>query len=171
MNRRTAVVRESAIGGVLVMAGAAIMVTSFAHPPNPPGLQDPIGPLGLARATAVVLVVCGVLLATRTVKHRQRVEQPAEQPAGLDLSAAEPQALAAEPSPGPSARGLLAVGTFILYIAVLPWLGFIVATLGFSWALLLILGIRRIIPLLIGGAVVAPVVYWLFTTVLNVRLP
>lgn len=68
-------------------------------------------------------------------------------------------------------RRLGLIGTIIAFIAVLPWLGLTLALFCFMGATLLVLGVRKPLPLLVTAFSVAAGGYIGFIAVLNTRFP
>lgn len=68
-------------------------------------------------------------------------------------------------------KTLLALSVLLLYIAVLPTLGFILSTLPLFAALMVLYGERRPLVVLVGTVVMTIVLYGLFRHGFNIFLP
>lgn len=100
--------RDAALGVGLLLVAAGYYALASALPPS--DLADAVGPAGLPKAYAVVLAVLSVLQIVRA-STRPTADAPALTRRVLLRVA-----------------GLLAIG--VLYIAVVPWVGYPVAIAG-----------------------------------------
>ena len=68
-------------------------------------------------------------------------------------------------------RRLGLIGAIVAFIAVLPWLGLTLAVFCFMCATMLVLGVRKPLPLLATALAVAAAGYVGFIAILNTRFP
>ena len=78
------------------------------------------------------------------------------------------------PVPAPAAgrqRAIWALAVFVVYLAVLPGLGFILATAPFFAALMVLFGEARPLRVVLGALIATGILYLLFRHGFNVFLP
>lgn len=71
----------------------------------------------------------------------------------------------------PGWRAVATLVLFVLYLAMLPYLGFIVASIPFFTALMLLYGARRLIWVAIAGPAIPVLLFYFFGKVFNIPLP
>ncbi|MBI3049226.1 MAG: tripartite tricarboxylate transporter TctB family protein [Acidobacteria bacterium] len=122
-------------------------------------LADAVGPQGLPIVYAVVLLLLSLILVARSLRTANL--EPRTQALGSRI-----------PAPGfhlPRVLGMLAIG--VVYIAVVPWLGYVVSLAGLLFAVTWYLGgvISRTIAIV---AVSGAIVFWLlFVRLLGIAHP
>jgi putative tricarboxylic transport membrane protein len=120
-------------------------------------LADAIGPQGLPKTYAVLLAVLAVILITRSLTARADAAQVDNAGRPRDVAAPAPWRVA----------GMLAIG--VLYIAVVPWLGYLLSIAGLILATTYYQGgtiNRRVALVAVAGAIF----FWLLFVVL-MRIP
>ncbi|MEY3019618.1 MAG: hypothetical protein RLZZ272_602 [Actinomycetota bacterium] len=153
--------RIDLIGSIGVVAfGVAVLVLS--------GMQqeatvefDSIGPMGLPRVLGALFIVVGALQTVRTVRGLRRFGRYAPH----DGSEDEPEHHAS------ALRGLAFIAGSIGYLALMPVLGYLIATPLVIVAGLWALEFRRPLPLALIAILFTVVGFYLFGIVLSVPLP
>ena len=150
--------RDIAFGGASLALAAGYYVMATAIPESL--LADAIGPQGLPRTYAVLLGVLSLVLIVKSLRRGARVPT-------------DPDARAAIPDPRSSApdsrsrtwrvAGVLAIGA--IYVAVVPWLGYVLSLTGLIVATTYYQGggfDRRVAIVALSGALF----FWLLFVVL-----
>jgi hypothetical protein len=104
-------------GVVMLAIAAAYYLLGTSIPQS--ALDDAVGPRGLPRAYAIVLAALAVVTIARGARLRQGYGGQAESRAGT-----------AKPKPASSARSWRFIGLALIgvaYLAVVPWLGYLVS--------------------------------------------
>ena len=135
---------DAVAGGALVILAAAAAVLALAF--RVAFAADPLGPRALPLAAAALVAAGGLALVAR------------------------PGPAWPLPARAAAARVTAAVGGFLLYVPLLPWLGFVPATT------LLVAGLGRLFggppgKALASGLAVAVLLHVLFTVALGLPLP
>ncbi|MCZ2839186.1 tripartite tricarboxylate transporter TctB family protein [Modestobacter sp. VKM Ac-2985] len=156
------------IPAFLVVLGVFLVVgTSTMDVVGDAGL---FGPTVMPWAVAVICFVIAALLAVDILRPRPEYEPVfgARTPAATGSPDA---ADAAEPDAVNATAVAVAVGGVIVFIAVLPWLGWILsATLLFT-AIAMALGNRSYVTILLAGLGLASVIQIVFSGLLGISLP
>ena len=122
-------------------------------------LTDPIGPQGLPKTYALVLAALSIVLIARSLKH----------PPNLEPGTTNPESRIPNPGRLPRVAGMLLLG--VVYILVLPWLGYLLSVAALIAATTYFQGgslSGRSILVAISGAVC----FWvLFIWLLRIQYP
>ena len=145
--------------GVMVF-GLVLLYSAVTLPP-PRLVRDPVGPMGLPIVIAVVFIVGGALQAYRAL-WVQRSLGPTVPPDGPDD---EPD----HPVSGRRAVAFLAGG--LAYVAMIPTLGYPVATPLMIGAGLWALNYRTVWKVALIAVAFTVVAFLLFSTVLSIPVP
>jgi hypothetical protein len=139
--------------GIGALAAAAGYYSMASRIPDT-RLADAIGPSGLPKIYAIVLAVLAIVLIVRSLRKSTGAERREPKPGRL--------------SPF-GALGLLVIG--IVYITVVPWLGYLASIAALIAATICYQGVRftpQVVLLAIGGALF----FWLlFVAVLGIPHP
>ncbi|MBE8718276.1 tripartite tricarboxylate transporter TctB family protein [Cellvibrio polysaccharolyticus] len=187
-------IAERITAGVLLFIAAAVLLYAIGFETV---LTDPLGPMFLPRAMAVLLLICALVLLWRSFR---KPEQPvaaaepeasaaeifAEKPSGEKAPAEEPNVLTevndAAPASNRYIAWLLPLLT-LLYIPALAWAGFLIATFFMLMALALFMpsprpslfkpsiNWRALLHIAAVSAAITLAIYVLFLQVLGVPLP
>ena len=105
--------RDAVFGGLMLALAAAYYVAAAAIPETT--LADAVGPQGLPTIYAVILAALSLILLVRSASPQPGARSP------------QPEARSPHPDAAPLRRaaGLLLIG--ILYIVVVPWLGYLLS--------------------------------------------
>lgn len=133
------------IAVIIVILGAVLLFLAFGFPD--PGQPEDPGTAALPRLIGGALVILGIMLLFNSEKNIFLPEQ------------------------GSRIRTGLIVVAGIAYAFALTPLGFMLSSLIFMVAALLIMGIRSILRLVLVPIIVSVAVYYLFTDALGVYLP
>lgn len=158
--------RISYIGIVGIIVGA-VMLISVADLPNLSAL--------FPRTVAWALIVIGSGETVRNfvvgMRHSQKLEQTNADDSALDSTGSSSAESSKSTAGGQVKPVLIFAATTIVYVALIPVIGFYVMTAVFLIGLMLALGIRK--PLLYLGIpiIVIAVIYLAFTMQLKVPLP
>jgi len=138
------------------------------------GTLDIVGPDRYLYGVAVLLIVVGVLLVVQAVLARRgRAGRPlaasarAEAAGGVKLP---PPAAADEDRPEGNAH-LWLIGALVAYVALLPLLGYLLATVLFAAAAFRIMGVSTMKRAAIGAIVLTAVCYGSFLWIADLPLP
>ena len=155
MDRRA----DVALALCVVLLGVFVLVA--AQGVRPASIADPIGSRGAAHLVGAVLVLGGLALVLRRVLRwrREGATVPAE---GMEDDRGVP--------PGSAVRALSIWTAAMLYVLVLPTVGYLLATSVFLAAILWLLAIRSWMLLAVPLGFTIPV-FLVFSLFLNVRLP
>jgi hypothetical protein len=155
MDRRA----DVAVAFCVVLLGVFVLVA--AQDVRPASIADPIGSRGAPHLVGAVLVLGGLaLILRRAVRWRhERIVVPAE---GMEDDRGVP--------PGSAIRALAIWTAAVVYVLVLPALGYLLATPIFLGAVLWLLAIRSWMLVAVPLGFTIPV-FLVFTLFLNVRLP
>lgn len=104
--------KDLALGSAMLAVAVPYYLIADSIPPS--ALSDAVGPGGLPKTYAVALAVLSLILMAHALLSRQRVATA--QPDGTDTPASQRTAFR-------RAAGLLFIGA--AYVAVVPWLGYI----------------------------------------------
>lgn len=187
-------IAERITAGVLLLIAAAVLLYAIGFETV---LTDPLGPMFLPRAMAVLLLMCALVLLLRSFR---KPEQPvaaaepeasvaeffAEKPSGEKVPAKEPNVLTqindATPASNRYTAWLLPLLT-LLYIPALAWAGFLIATFLMLMALALFMpsprpslfkpsiNWRALLHIAAVSVAITLAIYVLFLQVLGVPLP
>jgi putative tricarboxylic transport membrane protein len=155
MDRRS----DVAVAFCVVLLGIFVLVA--AQDVRPASIADPIGSRGAPHLVGAVLVLGGLALILRRVlrwRHEGAIV-PAE---GTEDDPGVP--------PGLAVRALAIWTAAVVYILVLPAVGYLLATPIFLGAVLWLFSIRSWMLVAVPLGFTAPV-FLVFTLFLNVRLP
>ena len=144
------------LGGIYLLYATRIHSTA---------LDDTVGPAGFPKALAVIMIALGLLLVVQTLATGLRRAKPS--PDGRGDADAEASGL--QPRAVIRAGGMLLLG--ILYVAVVPYAGYLVTTAALAMAVALYQGVDfswRVVAVSIGGAVA---LWIIFNLLLGVGLP
>lgn len=156
MDRRV----DLAVAWCVVILGVFVLVT--AQGIKPASVPDPIGSKGGPYFVGAVLIVGGLVLALRRIVQWRREETivPAE---GME----DDQGV----EPGSAFRALSIWAAAVVYVLVLPYVGYLLATPVFVGVALWLFSIRRV-AMLVGVPIGFTIpVFLVFAELLNVRLP
>jgi hypothetical protein len=134
--------RNLALGAMTLALSAASYRLAARIPESQ--LADAIGPRGLPKAYAFLLGALSLILIAQSLTHR---------PAATGASAAAPPPTP-QPHPQRRAAGMLAIG--IVYIVMVPWVGYLPALAGLIFASTFCQGgavNRQAAVVAVGGAV------------------
>lgn len=146
--------KELAFGSATLVISAAYYWMAAAIPAS--RLSDAVGPQGLPKTYAVLLAALSIILIGRSLARRRREAPPGEtkRPQGRTLW---------------RVAGMLAIGA--AYIAIAPWLGYVVSIAGLLLATTYYQGreINRQVALVaVGGAIF----FWLlFVVIMGIPQP
>ena len=65
----------------------------------------------------------------------------------------------------------LTLGAFVIYLAVLPWAGFLIASVFFFAALMLLYGSRAPVRIVLWSLILPAILYAVFTQIFQILLP
>ena len=146
--------RRDALTGALVLLFAALYLRE-AGSIESSLLSDAVGADGVPRAVGGLMALCGLGLLAK----------------GLWLG----RGVAAESgTPTPWRQHGMALALLILlavYVALLPWLGYLLSMTGLVAAVAWLAGGRERLPVLLMAAITSPLLWLVFDRVLMVRLP
>ncbi len=125
-------------------------------------IDDPVGPRGVPTFIALLFIGGGIFLTVRRLLRWGSEDSHFVESDGMED---EPE------HPASARRAFAIVGVSILYAAVLPFLGFPLATPPLLFALMWILEVRSVRLLGIVSIVYTLVVFSVFTYGLSVDLP
>lgn len=134
--------------GVVVAAGYYLLASTIPQS----ALADAVGPQGLPKTYALVLAALSLILIVRSARRAPATLTPAPFPLSPPLS---------------RVLGMLVIG--VVYIAVVPWLGYVLSLAGLILATTWYQGgvmRRQIVVVAVSGAIV----FWLLF-VLLLRIP
>lgn len=154
--------RRIDLAGSLVIAtlGATIFGNAVAAP-SPPTVYDLFGPMGLPALLGASLAIAGGWQSYVTWSRLRRLS-----PFGVTEGSEDEEGY-----PASTGRVLLLMGGSAAYVAVLPMIGFILATPPAIVAALWALEFRRLLPALLAGAAFTILGFLVFNQVLSVPLP
>jgi putative tricarboxylic transport membrane protein len=142
--------RDALFGGAMLVVAAGYYAWAAAIPDTT--LADAVGPTGLPKVYAVVLGALAALLVLTSRRSRNRESRIANRESRI-----------------PRVVGLLLIG--VLYVALVPWLGYIVSIAGLIAATTYYQGgrlNRQVALVAVGGAIF----FWLlFVIVLGIQQP
>lgn len=153
-------ITDLVLGGVLLLIGVGLLVASAQLQAG--NATDPLGPRGFPSLLGVGFIGAGIALLTKSAlvarypgAHVEEVEDSEDEDQG----------------PAARSRLLLACGTIVLYLLVLPVGGFLLSTPAFVAAMIVLQGgaSRRSFIAMVVGFPIA--VYLLFAVLLGVTLP
>jgi hypothetical protein len=156
---------DVALALVIAALGVVILVATQQIAKSP--VPDPVGPRGVPLVIGGFFVIAGLALALRRLL-RWNQEGTMVPPEGSEDDAGVP--------PGSAARAMSIWFASLVYVIVLPILGFLVSTPVFTGFVLWRLRFDRAPVLRIPALIVYPVVftvltYLFFATFLGVRIP
>ena len=168
MNARQRLI-DPVLAGVLLLFGVAVL---YAAAQLGAGTEsDPLGPRGFPTLLGAGFVGCGLaLLAMSLFRRIGRRDEPAHAEDVEDAGDTYP-AGGEDQKPVHRARLLFVSAAIVVYVVVLPILGFLLSSAIFvAMSIILQGGARRLAML--GAVVVFPIiVYVLFAVILGIRLP
>jgi hypothetical protein len=155
MDRRA----DMAVAFCVVLLGAFVLVV--AQEVRPASIADPIGSRGAPHLVGAVLVLGGLALVLRRVRRRRQegASVPAE---GTEDDPGVP--------PGSAVRALAIWIAAVVYVLVLPAVGYLLATPILLGVVLWLLAIRGWMLAAVPLGFTVPV-FLVFSLFLNVRLP
>ena len=148
--------RDFVLGGILLALSGTYYALAAAIPDSQ--LSDAVGPGGLPRAYALLLGVLSLLLMARAWTGRVRLRPIS----GVARAETVPYAAA-------RVGGMLAIG--VVYVAVVAWVGYVVALAGVIIGTACCQGRRLDRRVLLVGAGGAGVLWLLFVRLLGIPQP
>ena len=143
--------RRNVLAGLVLLAiSIGYGLTTVALPDR--SLPNTPGPAFFPWLITIVLLVLSVALVTRGL---------------IDARAATDEA----PGYRVPSRGWLALSSFILYLVMLPYLGFVLASVPFFAVLMWLYGERNKMIVAVASIVIPVVIFYLFTEGFQILLP
>jgi hypothetical protein len=130
-------------------------------------LSDEVGAGGVPAGVGLLMLAASIALLLKALVARARAHRQASAPASADDAGEGAGEAAAHPHR--MALGLLAI--LAAYVALLPWVGYIVS-MGLLAAGVALFAGARMAPVLVAFAVaIGPLLWFLFEYLLQVRMP
>ena len=143
------------IGGILLLTAVVFYIFTFRFSGYEfETVPNDMGPKFMPRLILFALALESiVLISLNIVKSGQQSERPTPS------------------APIFQKRPFIMLGTFLLYIFVTPFLGYIASTIVFMIVAFLLLGVRNKWAIIFTPPLVTVATYYLFGTLLNIYLP
>jgi putative tricarboxylic transport membrane protein len=151
--------KDLAVSVAVVVGGAALALVS--QEISLGRIRDPLGSRALPTITGVLVMGLGLALVVRRVVQWDRVTNEVAPDGSEDL----------EGFPASTARAMTTWAGCFIYVALLPALGFLLATPVFIASLMVLLGIRRPPKVLAVSILATAILFLLFGEALNIRVP
>jgi hypothetical protein len=133
-----------------------------------------LGPAFWPTAVLIVMLVMGVILLIRTIRHMRQSDAVADPSPAAELEELGVHVPVEEEVTPPQAlrhRHWVMVALLAVYVLVMNYAGFLVSTILYLAASAWVLGLRRVVPLTLTSVISTVVIVYLFSSILSVPLP
>ncbi|WP_150460937.1 tripartite tricarboxylate transporter TctB family protein [Nesterenkonia ebinurensis] len=118
-------------------------------------------------AAAIIMIIAGLIISLSALRHRQ---QPAPEAGGQPFSSAQ-ESHELDSEVLRKHNHLLLIVIIAGYVAVLPYLGYVVATLVMAWVLAWTIGVRKVLSATLASITYVALTTVIFGVLMNVPLP